>query len=64
MSDIQVMQGKINSVKEVIDDMKTLEEIDNELNKKCKNSGDHIDILKLLIVESNNNLKLIISNLS
>ena len=55
---------KIEIIKEVIEVMKELEEIDNELNKKCKQSGDDIDILKKIITESNQNLNHIINNLS
>lgn len=54
---------KIDSIKQVVEAMKELEDIDIELNKKCKQSGDDIDMLKNLIVESNQNLEQIVKNL-
>lgn len=56
-------QDKIQSIKQVIEVMKELEDIDIELNKKCKQSGDDIDMLKKLVVESNQNLEQILRNL-
>ena len=50
-------QNKIESIKQVIEVMKELEDIDIELNKKCKQSGDNIDMLKQLVTESNKNLE-------
>lgn len=57
-------QAKIESIKEVVEILRELEEIDNELNKKCKQSGDNIDTLKKILTESNENLNGIIKNLS
>jgi hypothetical protein len=56
-------QNKIESIKQVIEVMKELEDIDIELNKKCKQSGDNIDMLKQLVTESNKNLEEIVKNL-
>ncbi len=57
-------QVKIDTIKEVVEILKELEDIDNELNKKCKQSGSDIDMLKKILTESNENLNGIIKNLS
>ena len=54
---------KIEAIKEVIEVLKELEDIDIELNKKCRQSGNDIDMLKELIIESNKNLEQIVKNL-
>lgn len=57
-------QVKIDTIKEVVEILKELEDIDNELNKKCKQSGSDIDMLKKILTESNENLNGIVKNLS
>jgi hypothetical protein len=56
-------QNKIESIKQVIETLRELENIDVQLNKKCKQCGDDIDMLKKLAVESNQNLEQIVNNL-
>ena len=54
---------KIESIKQVIETLRELENIDIELNKKCKQSGDDIDMLKKITTESDYHLQQIINNL-
>ncbi len=54
--------NKINIIKEVIQVMKDIEKFDRELNIKCKQNTEHIEMLNYLIKESNENLNKIINN--
>ncbi len=54
--------NKINIIKEVIQVMKDIEKFDRELNIKCKQNSEHIEMLNYLIKESNENLNKIIDN--
>lgn len=56
-------QNKIESIKQIIEVMRELENIDIQLNNKCKDSGNNIDMLKKIVVESNQNLEQIVKNL-
>ncbi len=42
--------------------MKDIEKFDRELNIKCKQNSEHIEMLNYLIKESNENLNKIIDN--
>jgi hypothetical protein len=53
----------IEEIKEAVKVLEELEDIDIELNKKCKQAGDDIDLLKRLVTESNDHLHKIIHNL-
>ena len=55
---------KVESIKQIIQVMKDLDKVEKELNNKCKQSGDHIDFLNKLMVESNGNLSSIVNNFS